>query len=157
MSSLSSAQKTEMETIDRVWVEGMKYAKKKCKKLAMGWVDFSPKLGKAQQRTLLWWKIVRHKRGYKVSLSYIKWKAWQCGVLCPLSCTLDQAIQHKKTAIEEYEKLKPITECLRKEHVWNQAHDHSEKGNKTTRKHAKCLLCEEIQRETARHLWWTMG
>ena len=156
-SSLSAAQKVEMEKIDKVRVEGMKYAEKKCRKLAMGEVDFSPELGKARQRKLLWKKIVRKKRGYKVSSSYIKRKARQCGVQCPLSCTLDQAIRYRKTAIDEYEKLKPIAERLRKEHLWSQAHDHSETGNETTRKHAKRLLREEIQRETARHLRRTMG
>jgi hypothetical protein len=70
---------------------------------------------------------------------------------------LDQAIQHKKTTIEVYEKLKLIAEQLQKEHLWNQAHDHSETGNETTRKHAKCLLQEEIQWEAARHLRQMMG
>jgi hypothetical protein len=39
------------------------YAEKKCRKLAMGEVNFSPELNKARQRKLLWKKIVWHKRG----------------------------------------------------------------------------------------------
>jgi hypothetical protein len=53
----------------------MLYAEKKCRKLAMGEVDFSPELNKARQRKLLWKKIVWHKRGRRVSSSYIKRKA----------------------------------------------------------------------------------
>jgi hypothetical protein len=120
------------------------YAEKKCRKLAMGEVDFSPELNKARQRKLLWKKIVWHKRGRRVSSSYIKRKARQC--------TLEQALQYRKTAINKYEKLKPIAELLRKDHLWNLANDRSDKATEDSRKHAKCLLREEMQREAARHL-----
>jgi hypothetical protein len=103
-------QEQEMERIDLIRKEGMLYAEKKCQKLAMGEVDFSLELNKARQWKLLWKKIVWHKRGRRVSSSYIKRKARQCGVQCPLSCTLEQALWYRKTAIDEYEKLKPIAE-----------------------------------------------
>jgi hypothetical protein len=60
-------QEQEMERIDLIRKEGMLYAKKKCQKLAMGKVDFSPELNKARQWKLLWKKIVWHKRGRRVS------------------------------------------------------------------------------------------
>jgi hypothetical protein len=111
-TSLSTDQEQEMERIDLIRKEGMLYAEKKCRKLAMGKVDFSPELNKARQQKLLWKKIVWHKRGRRVSSSYIKHKARQCGIQCPLSCTLEQALRYRKTAIDEYEKLKPIAERL---------------------------------------------
>jgi hypothetical protein len=46
-TSLSTEQEQEMEQIDLIWKEGMLYAEKKCRKLAMGEVDFSPELNKA--------------------------------------------------------------------------------------------------------------
>jgi hypothetical protein len=99
-----------MERIDLIQKEVMLYTEKKCRKLAMGEVNFLPELNKAQQRKLLWKKIIWHKKGKRVGSSYIKQKAQQCGVQCPLSCTLEQALQYRKTAIDEYEKLKPIAE-----------------------------------------------
>jgi hypothetical protein len=44
---LSPAQQVEIEEIDRIKLEGMKYAEKKCRKLAMGQVDFLPEISKA--------------------------------------------------------------------------------------------------------------
>jgi hypothetical protein len=51
---LSPEQEQEMERINKISTEGMLYAKKKCRKLAMGEVDFSPELNKAWQQKLLW-------------------------------------------------------------------------------------------------------
>jgi hypothetical protein len=59
-------------------------------------------------------------------------------------------------AINEYKKLKPIAEQLWKDHLWNLANDRSERATKDSRKHAKCLLREEMQQEAARHLHQAM-
>ena len=92
-------QQQQMETIDQVKTEGMLYAKKKCRKLAMGEVEWSPEIAVAQQWKLLWQKIVWKKCGGRVSSTHIQWKAQQCSVVCPLSCTLDQAIWAKHQEI----------------------------------------------------------
>ena len=93
---LSPAQITEVECIDRVWVEGMIHAEKRCQKLVMGEVNFSPKIELVHQCKHLWTSIVQYKQGGKVNLVCIWWKAQQCGVECPLSCTLAQPIWSKK-------------------------------------------------------------
>ncbi len=42
-----------------------------------------------------------------------------------------------------YEKLKPVAEHLRAEHLWNLANNHSEHATEDSRKHAKQLLREK--------------
>ena len=92
-------QQQQLESIDHIHTEGMLHAEKKCRKLAMGQVEWSPEIALARQRKLLWQKVVRKKCGGWVSSSYIKQKARQCGVICPLSYTLPQAIGLKDLAI----------------------------------------------------------
>jgi hypothetical protein len=149
--SLSMDQEQEMERIDLIWKEGMLYAKKKCRKLAMGEVDFSPELRRHDNGSSYGRRLSGTKGGGESAPRTssarpdIKRKARQCGVQCPLSCTLEQALWYRKTAINEYEKLKPIAEQLQKDHLWNLANDRSDKATKDSRKHAKCLLREEMQ------------
>ena len=87
-----------------------------------------------------------------MNLAYIRWKAQWCGVECPLSCTLAQVICSKKVAVDEYEWLKPNAPKLWKEHLWDQANDHSLDSDPNMQKQAKCLLWEEIQHEAIHHL-----
>ena len=54
--------------------------------------------------------------------------------------------------IDEYEKLKPNIPKLCKEHLWDQANDHSLESNPNTWKQAKWLLLEEIQCKAVHHL-----
>jgi len=92
-----------------------------------------------------------------VNTAYICRKARKCGVVTPLSVTLHEAERIMKLAIKVYKDVKPKAPRLRKEHLWDQANDHSSIGNETTRKHAKRLLREEIQREAVRHLRRALG
>jgi len=50
---LTPEEAVELEHLDQVRTEGMKFAEKKCRKLAMGEVDFSPEVNRARQRKLL--------------------------------------------------------------------------------------------------------
>ena len=53
----------EIESIDRVWKEGMLHALAKCQKLSMGKVDWSPEFSAVQQQMILWqiiWKMFCH-------------------------------------------------------------------------------------------------
>jgi hypothetical protein len=51
------AQQQQLESLDRVRAEGMKHAERKCRKLAMGNVDFSPEVDKAKNNGCYgnWW------------------------------------------------------------------------------------------------------
>jgi hypothetical protein len=46
----SDEQRHQLETLDTVRAEGMLYAEKRCRKLSMGFVDFSPQVDMARKR-----------------------------------------------------------------------------------------------------------
>jgi hypothetical protein len=81
-------------------------AEKKCRKLAMGNVDFSPKVDLAKKRWWLWQQVVKKWEGKHISSFLLKWKARQCGIVSPLSVTLAQARKHFHAADKAYDALK---------------------------------------------------
>jgi hypothetical protein len=66
-----------LEKLDRIRSEGMLWAKKKCRKLAMGNVDFSPEVDLAKKRWWLWQQVVKKQEGKPISLALLKRKARQ--------------------------------------------------------------------------------
>jgi hypothetical protein len=84
----------------------MIYTEKKCRKLAMGKVDYSPEVNLAKKKRWLWKEVVNKREGQPVSAAMIKWKAQQCGIQCPLSVTLAQAKAWFQAADTEYDSLK---------------------------------------------------
>jgi hypothetical protein len=69
----------------------MLHAEKKCRKLAMGNVDFSSEVDLAKKRWWLWQQVVKKPEGKPISSALLKRKAQQCGIVSPLSVTLAQA------------------------------------------------------------------
>ena len=92
--NFSAKQQQQLEALDMVRVEGMLYAEKRCRKLAMGLVDFPPQVDIARKCHWVWQQVVKRQEGKRVSSSLIKHRATQCGILCLLSVTLTQACLH---------------------------------------------------------------
>ena len=74
-TKLSPTQVTEIESINRVWKEGMLHTLAKCQKLLMGKVDWSPEFSAAQQQMILWQMVVCFKQGRKIQVGCIWQKA----------------------------------------------------------------------------------
>jgi hypothetical protein len=55
--NFTPAQQQQLETLDRIQTEGMLHAEKKCWKLAMVNVDFSPEVDLAKKRRWLWQQV----------------------------------------------------------------------------------------------------
>ena len=98
-------QRQQLESFD-FWAKGMLCAEKKCRKLAMGNVDFSPEVDTAKKRWWLWQQVIKKWQGKRISSALLKWKARQCGVVSPLSVTLAQAQRHFLAADTAYDELK---------------------------------------------------
>ena len=110
---LSLPQQQELETIDRLKSDGMRYAEKHCRTLAMGQVDFSPPLDEARDLKNLWLAVVRKRQGKTASTTYIRRVARRLNILCPLSVTLEQAQLKSREAQAHYLQLKPQATKLR--------------------------------------------
>jgi hypothetical protein len=130
----------------------MRFAEKKCRKLAMGSVDFSPEVDLARRRRWVWQQVVKIREGKRVSASLVKRKARQCGIVCPLSVTLAQAKERFATAHEEYRNLKAKAPWLRQEFLLEIATNKSGEETEASQKAARRLIQQERQRSDARHL-----
>lgn len=136
----SDEQQHQLETLDTVRAEGMLYAEKRCRKLSMGFVDFSPQVDMARKRRWLWKQVVKKREGKHVSSSLIKRQAIQCGILCPLSVTLAQACQYFIAADQAYDELTCQAPSLRHEFLCDQVANKSGMVSAESQKAASRLL-----------------
>jgi alpha-tubulin suppressor-like RCC1 family protein len=119
-------QRQQLERLDRVREEGMLCAEKKCRKLAMGNVDFSPEVDTAKKRRWLWQQVVKKREGKRISSALLKQKARQCGIVSPLSVTLAQAHQRHFLATDTaYDDSKKHAPAYRYEFLCNRAANES--------------------------------
>jgi hypothetical protein len=132
--------------------DGMRSAEKKCRKLSMGTVDYSPEVDLAKKRRWLWQQVVKKREGRRVSAAMIKRKARQCGILSPLSVTLEQARRSLRAADSAYDALKQRAPTHRYEFLCDRASNKSGEVPEGAQKAARRLLRQEKQRSDARHL-----
>jgi hypothetical protein len=150
--TFTPSQRQQLETLDRVRAEGMLHAEKKCRKLAMGNVDFSPEVDLAKKRRWVWQQVIKHLEGKRLSSSLIKRKARQCGIVGPFSVTLVQAQYHFRAADAAYDALKRHAPILRYEFLCDSAANKSGAVLTEGQKAARRMLQHERQRSEARHL-----
>jgi hypothetical protein len=83
-----------MEKLDKILSEGMMAAEKRCRKLQMGMIDFSPELNLLGKTWEVWKLIVRVKKGGKacaINRGRLKLMAKACNITKPLSVDLPTA------------------------------------------------------------------
>jgi hypothetical protein len=145
-------QQQQLEALDRIRVEGMLFAEKRCRKLAMGNVDFSPEVDMARKRRWLWQQVVKRREGKNISSSLITRRARQYGIMSPLSVTLAQARRHYLAADTAYDALKKHAPAYRQEFLRDRATNKSGDVPINAQKAARRMLQQERQRSEARHL-----
>jgi len=64
---LSIKQMMEFETIDALHTKGMNDAKKCCRKLQMGVIEWSPKIAMARNQIAAWTALLRTHKGIKIN------------------------------------------------------------------------------------------
>jgi hypothetical protein len=124
-------------------------AEKKCRKLAMGNVDFSLEVDLAKKRRWLWQQVVKKRERKPISSALLKRKARQCGIVSPLSVTLEQAKRHFQAADTAYDALKRHAPAYRYEFLCDRAANKSGEVPVVAQKAASRLLQQEKQRSEA--------
>jgi hypothetical protein len=127
LSSLGYAMST-MTKLDGIVFEGMRAAEKRCRKLRMSEVPFSPTIKAAGERVGLHGLILRYKkqqeRGYgRMGNGKIRRLAQRYNVDQPLSVSLQQAESNYQQAMREYKALKPHAAALRCEFLQSMQKD----------------------------------
>ena len=72
-----------LEEIDRIRTEGMLAAEKRCRKLRMGNIDFSPEMSKLKQSWGVLSLIIKKKMGGRVNSRTITRRAKRCNIRRP--------------------------------------------------------------------------
>jgi hypothetical protein len=96
-----------MASIDHVREEIMKPGEKRCRKLNMGAVDYSPFMVDLGRRVELYGLVLKHRLTNRISTTNIRRKAAKLKILKPLSVTLEEVESNYKAALDEYALFKP--------------------------------------------------
>jgi len=104
---------TEMEKFDRMKADGMRFAEKRCRRLHMGLVSYSPELNRCRQLKNLWRLVIRRRQGYRVRAETIRKLGRKLDVPDPLSFSLSEARQSFKATSSRYDTLRPRHDILR--------------------------------------------
>ena len=103
------AQAAKLEGLDTLRCQGMIYAEKRCRKLVMGSVDFSPEVADVRLQQWFWKRLIARKQGQRVSPRMLQRTAKKCGILDPFSVSLSEALQKLEECKASYAQLKRRT------------------------------------------------
>ena len=111
---MSDLDKKLLNGLDKIKADICIASEKRCRKLTMGEVDFSPQIARLQLTKDTWQKTVRRLKGKRVSSSLIKRKAKRCGMSRPLSRSLAEATREMRIAKKKWEEVKSQAPVLRR-------------------------------------------
>jgi hypothetical protein len=140
----------EWEAIDVLRRKGVLLADRKCRKLNMGAVPWSPDVQWAREQVEIWGLILKKKLGRHISSSLL-----QQGMLkhhisdCIRDISIQQAILSKQAALKEYRQLRKSSWSLRQSHLEDLAEAKAAIGNTTKAAALRQLLTHEHQRAMA--------
>ena len=148
---LNDAHMKELEKIDYIREEGMLFAEKRCRKLKMGGVQWSPEIQKAMD-TIRYIKLcITRKKNRKVGARVLIRMSKKAGVYLE-HANLEELSRNLNKAYNEYKKLKKENQGLRKKYLEDlaEAMEHAGKGQRAV--NLRNLITLENQRKMYRKL-----
>jgi hypothetical protein len=147
---LSPTHIARLETLDRVTTEGMLYAEKRCRKLAMGNIPYCPAVALARRRRYFYKCILDHHQGTRrFKHTWLSREAKSLGIFhSPLCVSLDQAQRDYEEADQAWVLLKkqdPIT--LRRDFLQERATNSAGQHTKQAQNAAQQIIRHEKTRE----------
>jgi hypothetical protein len=149
---LSPLHSAEWEAIDTLRVQGMLYAERRCRKLRMGGVLWSPEVQHSMDTILLWQLVYKRRRGVHVGSRVIQRAARKVGIVNPLSLSREEAAAALRQAYRNYSAIKRNAPALRKTWLENLAQALSDAGKGTQASCLRSLQHREQQRSNARQI-----
>jgi hypothetical protein len=105
-SGISAGHVREYNAIDELRTKGILWADKRCRKIRMGQVDFSPTLVMAWNKIKAWQLVKRKFAGQKVKSRYLFRALKAAGILDISLLTLSDATEHLASALSIYKRAK---------------------------------------------------
>ena len=147
---LTEADALEYENILAIRAQALEYADKKCRKLKMGGVPFSPEFKKLSAHISLWEAVVKKKSGMVFSMSKLRRLESATEVTNSLHVSLDTARSNLTLAKKRYKEFKVTAKESRKSYLWKLAEAVAQDKDTTTYSSYKQLITAEEQRDASR-------
>ena len=141
----------EYDKLDRIREKCMKKAERKCRKLHMGGVPWSPEIQRARTTILYIKLILRRRRGRRVSARTLIRLQSKLGISYE-QVTDDNLLQFLDKAFQYYKKMKKKAVDLRKSHLEQLAEALEQNGKGKKAQLIKNMQHREEQREMYRKL-----
>jgi hypothetical protein len=144
-------QQKEYNTIDNLHCQGVRHAERRCRKLRMGQVGFSPEIQQARQTIYVWSLLKKRSLNLKVSSRLLQRSLKKAKIHHNLR-QMGQAFidEHLHAAFKHYYSIKGSHPQLRQTHLENRAEALAAEGNKDKEIILKTLHHHERQRSTAK-------
>lgn len=140
----------EYESLDRIKVEAMLASERKCKRLRVGKVPFSPEVQSVRNEIRLWQVVLSRKKGSRVSTRYISKLERKAKKDSSLSHTTQQVAEKLRQAFMCYKTLKKKAILIREEWLKGLAREVARKGNRLASQEYMNLVHREKNKRT---LW----
>ena len=155
---LAAHLQAELEALDALRREGVLQADRKCRKLPMGAIPWSPAVQSTREQVEIWGLILKKKLGRHVSSSLLQRGMLKHHIPDRIrDITIEQAIAGKRRALKEYRDMKKSSQALRQTHLEELAEAKAALGHTTKASVLRQLQTHEHQRAMARRIRYIYG
>ena len=142
----------EWEKLDKIMVEGRRYAEKRCRRLKMGGVPWTPELGMAYDMTALCRQMIKRRLYKRVSSRYIDHLCRATGEAAVKHMSLEELLRKQRESKAKWRALKKNADASRTRFYELLAQEKADAGNTTVATELRKRRQEELQRDTGRRL-----
>ncbi len=155
---LSPSEQYTYEEIDASRCKATSIAEKKCRKLRMGQVAFSPALQIASRKINAWSLLQKKAKGMRISSRYLSRMLRKASIpIAARTASLESMEDRLKSAYQEYYSIKKNDKATRDTFQDNLAEALAAEGNLKKATVQKVLKHREKQRATARKIKFLRG
>ena len=158
---LSRPQQQLYEQLDRMRAQGILAADRKCRKLCMGGVPWSPQLKRHMALVRFWGEYFKKRKGVRVKSRYLQRLAKKADVKEHLSdlngIPLAEIKARAREVFNQYKEFRKKAASARKDWLDQVAAAMAERGNTTKETILKQLKERERQRAAARRVRFALG
>jgi hypothetical protein len=140
------------EEVDKIRTEAILHADKKCRKLRMGNIPFSPTLLEYWKKILAWKLLIRKLEGRKVDSKLLTRKLKSAGIREFRDVTLSEAKENLETALTNYCLERRNASEYRATWIEGLAAARANIGNVSAAQELRNMLMRERQRSDARQI-----
>ena len=148
---LNQEQQEEYEILDKIRETSMKKAEKKCRKLKMGAVQWSPKLQKSMDTITYYTLCLRQSCGRKVSSSILYRLSKKIGCMA-INSSKEELEAKLEVAYKNYKSVKKANQRVREAYLFDLAATLEKKGRGKKAKLVKQMIQTEVKRQMFRKL-----